>query len=239
MPIPRETAKRKASELAVPAKGEDPAERKRLLNVIAQRRYRQRRKEHVKNLEAKAGGRIDIEEDSPTAIEDQSQEQVTFVEPTTGVLPGSETIIPSLEDFAATDFTFLQEQSHLTDDHLAIFEHGFVTYPKDLEWNPSLPSLPSSPGSTTDPSNLSLTPPSSTSSPIYSFPDQVLQVPELNLLRGAVAVARRLNIEDLIWSLDSTSPFTAPAMALAQFRHLPANLRPTMTQLNMPLSSRL
>ncbi|RMJ25868.1 hypothetical protein PHISP_03245 [Aspergillus sp. HF37] len=47
-------AKRKAAELSVPDITENPAERKRLLNVLAQRRYRQRKSRHLQSLEAQA-----------------------------------------------------------------------------------------------------------------------------------------------------------------------------------------
>ncbi|KAK2874930.1 hypothetical protein FQN49_001931 [Arthroderma sp. PD_2] len=46
--------KRKADDIVVPDISEDAAERKRVLNVLAQRRYRQRKREHVAKLEAKA-----------------------------------------------------------------------------------------------------------------------------------------------------------------------------------------
>jgi hypothetical protein len=44
--------KRKAQDIELPTRGQDAAERKRVLNVLAQRRYRQRKKEHVQKLEA-------------------------------------------------------------------------------------------------------------------------------------------------------------------------------------------
>ncbi|KEF58127.1 uncharacterized protein A1O9_06050 [Exophiala aquamarina CBS 119918] len=44
--------KRKAEQIELPSRGEDASERKRVLNVLAQRRYRQRKKEHVQKLEA-------------------------------------------------------------------------------------------------------------------------------------------------------------------------------------------
>lgn len=62
--------KRKPSAVEVPAKGEDPAERKRVLNVLAQRRYRQRRREHVKKLEAQTAK---VRTGDQTADEDKQQ----------------------------------------------------------------------------------------------------------------------------------------------------------------------
>ncbi|DAA72558.1 TPA_exp: Uncharacterized protein A8136_6361 [Trichophyton benhamiae CBS 112371] len=46
--------KRKADNIVVPDLAEDAAERKRVLNVLAQRRYRQRKREQLAELEAKA-----------------------------------------------------------------------------------------------------------------------------------------------------------------------------------------
>ena len=244
MPIPREAPKRKASDVAVPAKGEDPAERKRVLNVLAQRRYRQRRKEHVKNLETEAGKRRESVTSSQSPTE-KTPEPAKEVPSGSENVPDNDTITPTFDNFAATDFNFQPpepfqpEQGQPFDDPFAMFDPNFVAFPTDLEWNPSLPSIPNSPSSTTDPSDLSLTSPGSSSrTPTdvhYSFPDEAhLEVLELNLLRGAMSIAKCLNIDDLIWSLTSTSPFTAPSMALAQFRHLPANLRPTVTQMSQP-----
>ncbi|KAH8424238.1 bZIP transcription factor [Aspergillus melleus] len=48
--------KRKAKQLVVPDIAEDAAERKRVLNILAQRRYRQRRKDHLTALESRAKG---------------------------------------------------------------------------------------------------------------------------------------------------------------------------------------
>ncbi|KAK5465477.1 hypothetical protein LTS15_002040 [Exophiala xenobiotica] len=52
MPPSKGQSKRKATDLSVPDPGEDALERKRVLNVLAQRRYRQRQREHVQQLEA-------------------------------------------------------------------------------------------------------------------------------------------------------------------------------------------
>ncbi|KAL2416503.1 hypothetical protein ABEF95_012824 [Exophiala dermatitidis] len=47
-------SKRDPPDLEVPQPGQDSAERKRILNVLAQRRYRERRRKHLERLEAKA-----------------------------------------------------------------------------------------------------------------------------------------------------------------------------------------
>ena len=44
--------RRNAPELQVPTRKEDPTERKRILNVLAQRRYRKHKREHLAALES-------------------------------------------------------------------------------------------------------------------------------------------------------------------------------------------
>jgi len=46
-----ENSKRKPAQLDLPALDDDPAERKRVLNVLAQRRYRRKKKEEIQDLE--------------------------------------------------------------------------------------------------------------------------------------------------------------------------------------------
>lgn len=70
---------------------------------------------------------------------------------------------------------------------------------------------------------------------IYSFPDEAyLEISELGLLRGCMEIARRMNLQDRIWSLTATSPFTDPTAVMDQFAHLPMNLRPTVSQMTIP-----
>ncbi|PGH18337.1 hypothetical protein AJ80_04515 [Polytolypa hystricis UAMH7299] len=64
--------RRKAPEVAVPDISEDAAERKRVLNVLAQRRYRRRKKEHIKALEAQLqkGGSDSISSPAAESVDD-------------------------------------------------------------------------------------------------------------------------------------------------------------------------
>ncbi|EFR00109.1 hypothetical protein MGYG_03115 [Nannizzia gypsea CBS 118893] len=75
--------KRKADDIVVPDLAEDATERKRVLNVLAQRRYRQRKREQLAELEAKAKQR---ERKTP-----ESSEKVTSSEPgsSPGLVPAS------------------------------------------------------------------------------------------------------------------------------------------------------
>ena len=233
MTLGREAPKRKALDIALPEKGEDPAERKRLLNVLAQRRYRQRRKEHVKSLEVEARKSRSTSVTSPT----------TDVSPIEVLPPISEATAQILDQFEVPDSYFQPPepaQSQLFDDPFATCDPNFVTFPTDLQndWT-QLPSIPNSPLSTTDPSNLSLSPFNSESTrtpPDYqwTFPDDAnLEVLELKLLHGAMSIAKRLKVEELMWSLEATSRFTDPSTAW-DILDLPANYKPTRVQLNYP-----
>ena len=237
MPQTKDKPKRKASDLAIPKKGDDAVERKRVLNVLAQWRYRQRRRVHVKKLEAQqeSGSPPAVGQEHstvPSAIAEKGSSQAFDTAAAGGLqIDTSEAQQP---DFETGLMAF--------DDRFAVFDPNFVTFPTDLQasWDGSarLPSLPNSPLSPSNEEFMSLTSfssPGSSETSIYSFPDEAhLPVVELNLLRGAMAIATRLNIGQIIWSLDSTSPFTDPSMALANFNHLPRNLRPTRTQLSQP-----
>jgi Domain of unknown function (DUF3425) len=69
----------------------------------------------------------------------------------------------------------------------------------------------------------------------FDFPDEAnLRMLELDLLRAGVAIARRMHIDDILWNMDATSPYTDPAMHHMDWSHLPINLWPTKTQLTIP-----
>ena len=282
--------KRKAPDLDVPDPGEDPAERKRVLNVLAQRRYRQRKKAHLQELEAQAAkgdpeaAREDTLESYSASPEENTRETLQVVDkgaqPSVD-RPGDQDEVPFEPSTYFQQMAFEDPQVYTTivsdpgDDQVypatTTSDGSFTTYdgglafPIDVEcfWDTSvlLSSLPSTPLSSTTNSSSngsttwSLVVPAAYASPRpvltdtgrqaspqpfvedmhYSFPDEAhLEMAELTLLRGCMAIAKRLNIQELIWSLTSTSPFTEPAMALAQFNHLPVNLQPTLVQMTVP-----
>jgi hypothetical protein len=79
----------------------------------------------------------------------------------------------------------------------------------------------------------------------FSFPDDyLLTVLELDLLRACLSIAQRLGCEQLIWNLDSISPFfgaEAPSQSSSASQsptshcsNLPVNLIPTRTQRYLP-----
>jgi hypothetical protein len=229
--------KRKAADLDLPEKGGDAAERKRVLNVLAQRRYRQRRKEHVKKLEAGITTQNQAPETTTTNQLDCT-ENVTVAQyniqedyPPEAFEEASNYISSSgLDDILSADDNIVAVSpiNLGTNDE---WQYSFLaTTPPYLStnYNSSLTSA-ASPGSGTGSSC------STRSSPPVSFPDEKhLQILELNLLRGATAIASRLGISELIWSLDSMSPFCDNFSTVMDHSHLPINLLPTAVQRTKP-----
>ena len=235
--------KRKAKQLDVPTIDDDPAERKRLLNVLAQRRYRRRKKEHIQKLEhSVARSSTSDSTESPQSIPTppapspqrtaypfhdvafDSLDDNLVADPTT-----DSTYFPIRTDTPSKDTSFF-EPAYLDPRALAAFDATFGSF--------TLPSLPPSPSlSGSDHSLGHLRSPSRplSRSSINSLSRDEAHLPmlELNLMRGAVAIAQRLEVHDLIWSLDSQSPFYH-ASSQTSWSHLPVNLRPTQVQLRNP-----
>ncbi|KPI34639.1 uncharacterized protein AB675_11634 [Cyphellophora attinorum] len=199
--------KRKAPALDVPRKDEDPAERKRILNVLAQRRYRQKRKEHLNKLEAATLSSTANSEaerdlvDSQRNHPDVNQRQFNS-------LPPEQAKTPCLQDFQeAFPPDIFDEQVPIGNGYNA-FDHA-IAFPDDLQLTDSLwplPSLPSSPRSSHTSSLTSFSSPtSSNASPpnAISFPDEHnLGIPSLDLMRGAHSIALRLGLLPMMWDLE-------------------------------------
>lgn len=280
MPSHQRQVRRQAKELEVPQPGADAEERKRVLNVLAQRRYRQRRREQLQRLQAQAfntaGGVNDLKTpDSSTAV----QSRHNNVKP---VQPPVEPSSPPLAQVSSArsvndgivggadggDQPILSEHHHFPAFSEDMFD---LSSEPQCFWDASLPSFPSGCPSTplfsansrppsaespsSSPSSSSLTSdsmgpgglsetasslrkkkaaiPLHRSAEYSSFPDEAyLEMPELKLFNGCISIARRLNVQDLIWSLGAQSPFfTDPAMTMMP---LPSNLQPTLNQLSIP-----
>jgi hypothetical protein len=344
--------RRKATDLAVPRPDGDAAERKRVLNVLAQRRYRKRKREHLQELESKLKGVAspntshDNDEEHSTVTSDghsqlpnkaqnlqclplahdnsvsntderQSEsghlvdsqgapyrlisgstaawESIVPIEnPTitsahtnppnyaidlgyegtpdvgpsqsepglsaTSIGPTASVISPIAADLDLPDFDFEPDCTYF-DGGLAGLSwttlSGFIPQPssrhgrlKDPPLRANCPSADTSTSSSSSPST-GLTPGTLPDSlhhdpdlesvvqldrmQHFTFEDSYsLRVLELDLLRGCVTIAHRLNILDVIWSLHERSPFSNPANAHLTYDHLPLNLRPTMAQRTLP-----
>ncbi|EXJ85353.1 hypothetical protein A1O1_05717 [Capronia coronata CBS 617.96] len=257
-------AKRKAENFDVPQLGQDAAERKRALNVLAQRRYRQRRREQLERLRAQANTTddFDLPRTQSDAADVHTTHNVDSVQSLTQVHSESR-LTWSDEDGSALvpgvyDGDRLPEAVVSQQDYLPVFPENTLNFSTEDQclWDPLLyypASASTSPsGRTSSPSSgsaaLSLI-----SAPVarriseaakssitaattpYSFSDEAnFDMPEVKLLSGCASSARRLNVQDLIWSITSLSPFAEPGIAMAQFNHLPVNLRPTSNQMSIP-----
>jgi hypothetical protein len=255
-------SRRKATAVQVPDLKDDAAERKRALNVLAQRRYRERKREHLKKLESQ------VESSASPPIETASEipcENAQIRPPdlhannpvTSDVLRPVE--LPVLGSAASDGVTDgLEDPVSADDGWTDPFTSSVHTWPAMTllpSLFPSSDSIPSTTTPTSDQPTETSTSPSSLGSadwpPIlgmditsalqvkstrsYTFPDErYTEILELKLLRGCMMIAKRMNIEDLLWSFESTSPFTDPALSGLSFDHLPANLRPTATQQLIP-----
>lgn len=295
--------KRKADDIDLPARGQDPAERKRVLNVLAQRRYRQRKKEHVEKLEAHLkptddAAPSDMQSSTKTkAVPSDTQSAAsqpcevrggTSPANSTSIMNELPTIVNDIYDdhscdptvwFSSSSTDQIQKQvisqpatthsGSLLVDPFATYDANSLSFPIDGQsfWATPVarPSTSNSPESSTAGSSSSgsvswslplfplvseeeddstvttmgqsnqVSASSPTSDLQYCFPDEAhLEVLELTLLRGCMMIANRLNVQDMIWTLTALSPFTEPAMAFAQYKHLPANLQPTMIQMTVP-----
>ena len=243
----------------VPDLREDAAERKRVLNVLAQRRYRERRREHLKKLESHLENST-----SPRAGNTKDELNDTTYDRLNGAhIDSPFAPYPSVE-FPAQDFATIDSLTagiEAPEVASSGWATSFDTSVPDWPAATLLPSLfptskstPSSNITTPEQTNPSTSPSSlgsvewppvdemdvssalqAMSTRSYTFPDERhTSILELKLLRGCMMIAKRMSIEDILWSLDSTSPFTDPALSGLSFDHLPANLRPTANQKLIP-----
>jgi hypothetical protein len=255
--------KRKATVLRVPDLEDDAAERKRTLNVLAQRRYRERKREHLKKLESQIDSSATplpatAASETPEAGQNQPTYLPSDIDSTGDSLYPLE--LPGLRfdgrDEVADE---LENPLSVNDGWADPFESSVHTWPAATLLPSLFPSSKMTSSGTTlasDQTTDASTSPSSlggadgptsyqgmditsalqtTSTKSYTFPDERhTDILELKLLRGCMMIAKRMNIEDLLWSLDSMSPFTDPALSGLSFDHLPVNLRPTPTQQRIP-----
>lgn len=223
--------RRKATQPNIPTLDEDPAERKRILNVLAQRRSRRNKKEQLRDLEHAAGKGCSL---NTTSVR-HAQTLAPF------------DVVPSVEDSTFNHCSNMLNNPTMSSEPFLlqpeVITQGFVDptclNPATLEafdasFSFALPSLPSTPSI----SNASTTPSNRFDRDLQSTPifddnlgtDEVhLPMLELNLIRGAMAVAGRVGVDSIIWSLDAMSPFYN-STALT-YSHLPSNLRPTTIQI--------
>ncbi|KAF3483004.1 uncharacterized protein GIQ15_02328 [Arthroderma uncinatum] len=109
--------KRKADDIVVPDISEDAAERKRVLNVLAQRRYRQRKKEHMAQLEAKAKKSREKTPESTEPVPSPGSRSLRDLDSTSPPVVGEQVPTPPEVDY---------EISQTFDNGLLPFEGGIA-----------------------------------------------------------------------------------------------------------------
>ncbi|OAL72816.1 hypothetical protein A7D00_2589 [Trichophyton violaceum] len=249
--------KRKADDIVVPDLAADAAERKRVLNVLAQRRYRQRKREQLAELEAKARQtQPRIPESSEKVTSPGSESSTGRVSVNLSETIGEQAPTPpelDLELDCDAPPTFgngpLSFSSSL-DGQAQILGESLLDLTTDLQLSPTAQTSPSLsmlslqflanyPQEDTQPLSSAL---QSFQTSNFTFPDdKILEVPPLTLLRAMLTIAARLNLTEYIWNLAGISPFytgpTGLGTNVAQHLDLagiPRNFHPTPTQRLVP-----
>ncbi|KAF4965781.1 hypothetical protein FSARC_6452 [Fusarium sarcochroum] len=253
-PRTRQRAYKKPPALEVPDIDDDATERKRVLNVLAQRRYRE--KKRLNRLKAKSAGSDDpINSESHTAQVSESEiltddafdiSNFQGSMQTTATIADANMTIPvttaDVDIMAGLDLS-MTSWSPLTDITLTSVLpdpntlSAFLTEdnPVDEAVTEAQHDLPldfdeSYLTTFIDTSSLST---SSSSSPSQGFPDSFhLPVLELTLLKAVTRIADRLNCKQTLWELDGSSPFITGVATPAD--QLPATWRPTRSQITIP-----
>ncbi|KAK5659035.1 hypothetical protein OQA88_1122 [Cercophora sp. LCS_1] len=257
-PRARQRRSKPPPAIAVPDIDEDAAERKRVLNVLAQRRYRQRKRQ------ARHASSKDVADDTsggdhPGASEGPNKEGVSDDgrDGVNTISPGPDVLAPSANDgparelgetpadmdvtfgWAANEMDFPPLAFSAPGDELILhtspdtFELPFVSIEANDTVSPLAPS-----GTGADDSPLRSSQPSSVTVELSgggrseSFPDSyLLPVTELTLLRGLLRIATRINALCL-WKPDALSPFNLGMGPPTD--QLPATWQPTATQILLP-----
>ncbi|KAI0971434.1 hypothetical protein F4678DRAFT_84347 [Xylaria arbuscula] len=248
--------------LAVPDINDDAPERKRVLNVLAQRRYRERRRQDKGRATAKPTALIpqsNSGDNGPSPVErgalgfeTPALEQEPLISGYLDVLPTHDSVPISLESISdvISQTSWLAASFESTgSDLLPGIEQS---YPNMADHSLSTLQMETQMAGTgassfvfldpMDPSTLmdfsSSSPSASSSSEItdISFPDSYyLPVNELVLLRGLMRIAMRLRCNTTkLWELGANSPFNDGTHTVLTTQELPPVWRPTVSQSSIP-----
>ncbi|KAF7539743.1 hypothetical protein G7Z17_g12354 [Cylindrodendrum hubeiense] len=242
-PRTRQRAHKQPQPLDVPHIEEDAAERKRVLNVLAQRRYREKKrlnrrkagsadKDEAKEAEASAN---QTQEPSPsssteTPVEDTVDLAVTttdiaslFLAPSPGIIAGLDLGLSPWEPIEELSFTPMLPQL-LTPE---VSDGDDLLQQADFSVESSLPGTFSCTVDTPTLDNFS------TVSSEFDCPDIFhLPVLQLTLLKAVMRIAERIGCGGAMWKLDGISPFSDGTGTPAA--QLPPAWRPTASQVLVP-----
>ncbi|KAF9888136.1 hypothetical protein FE257_009272 [Aspergillus nanangensis] len=225
-------SKRKSGDLAVPDITDDPAERKRVLNVLAQRRYRERKKEHLRSLQDQVKSKDDDTASYPSNTQGGDAAALSHRE---SEVNNSQDDYEDVVPVSLAEAEFIPTMSGLWSPHQSLLFLSPSPPPQEL-LDPlastenldhilclSPPSLLLEPFGPLQEDHERHTPmPTRQSENAYSLSDQLqmhqsstftfpddhlIEIPTLSLLKASMIVARRLNIADLLWDFSAVSPF--------------------------------
>ncbi|TQV96053.1 hypothetical protein V2A60_003499 [Cordyceps javanica] len=232
-PRTRQRAYKAPPQLDVPEIEDDAAERKRVLNVLAQRRYREKKRQRRLNQQSRNEPEDeDAHNSQQEIIENEPQVHMSCVPdaPEDSGLDGIEIGWPASIDIPMAPLLLNSNQ----DLNLAQADGEWCSFPTNFNSAnggvTSLEFLPSSSNASSPPSFG--TSPSSVDSDGSLSDSYLLPVYELTLLKGLLRIAERLGSPEDVWSLTSQSPFTRGGGTPAH--QLPPTWQPTATQILMP-----
>ncbi|KAL0933128.1 uncharacterized protein CTRU02_212091 [Colletotrichum truncatum] len=234
-PRTRQRVHKAPPTLEVPDIEENASERKRVLNVLAQRRYRERRRQDrvAKQKQGDSEGQPDgAGSDSLTPTVPGAANLVD--QTTDDLLPFTD----DGKDANAVGFSLDAATAWTTEpsDGLAMSEFIFGTMNTSiLDQSPTsattMLNLSSSP-STVDPASV-MNSSASPSSSLSEFSDTyLLPMNDLQLLKGVLQVATRLGCSSDMWNPAANSPFNEGAGTPAEL--LPETWKPTTAQILTP-----
>ncbi|KAL7962966.1 hypothetical protein V8C34DRAFT_268822 [Trichoderma compactum] len=248
-PRSRQRTFKPAPVLEVPDIEENAPERKRILNVLAQRRYREKkrlRRQKDRNNENGQGNKenSNVRNDSPSNNDGGIEAEVISTSSQSPIAGGLNEIDLGLAGWTTAMLDnnmnsnssmplLLSNTPNISDFSSASIigagEEGFIfSNAESLEGSLD--------GNLTDmmpPTWDSSSPSSSSSSSDGSFADSyLLPVHELTLLRAVLRISERIGCRQQLWNLEAISPFSQGIATPSE--QLPAAWKPTASQLLVP-----
>ncbi|KAL7933678.1 hypothetical protein V8C35DRAFT_303573 [Trichoderma chlorosporum] len=240
-PRSRQRTYKPAPTLQVPDIEENAPERKRILNVLAQRRYRE--KKRLRRQKEKTKDEDQANKDNSGAVGESRSNKDREAEAEIILPPGQS---PAADSLSEIDFSMATWATNLFNNNTSMSlllpdtaniseltstsvtdegsgEEGFIfgnsEYPSGILSDMLPPTWDS-----TSPSSLSSD---------SSFADSyLLPVHELTLLRAVVRIAERIDCRQQIWNLEAVSPFSQGNATPSE--QLPVAWKPTASQLLVP-----
>ncbi|KAJ2996642.1 hypothetical protein NUW58_g909 [Xylaria curta] len=260
-PKTRQRMHKEPAILAIPNINEDATERKRVLNVLAQRRYRERKRQEKSRyragngvLTSQSNHAREIGSGSPISRDDSVSEAPILeneppfstylnLSPSPGSASASLSFVSDVDSRAECPATSIETIGAclLLEDPYPNTEDLALSTLRAGESGIEETTVPVELIDTLDPStlvSLSSSPTVSDNSDTteLSFPDSYyLPVNELTILKGLMRIAIRLRCNTTkIWDLAANSPFNDGTHTALTVQELPQVWRPTVSQLSIP-----